>query len=402
MTSYKKGVSSVQLANELNVTQNTAWSMIHRIRELVSGLHPEVETITADDYVFEVEPLAEFEMLKGVVEIDEVYIGGRNANKHKSKKLEGVQGASKKIKVPILGMYERSTGRIICIPVKDTTGPSLIAIIKKYVAEGTTIYTDDNTAYKDLTKDRYYKRKFTKHSAKEYVRGEVHTNNIERVWGLLRRSLMGAYHHMSEKHLHRYIAEFAFRIKNYELTQEQRFDLGLKQLKKVKTKKSIMAFEPNKHTYSGRGEDYPKEKQKKTLVRGKFSRAHNDFFEGHVREEMPSGDGLNEEVELGDEKDEDILYTGENNNGAYEMKLKDTEESVVKDYNKRWFRDNVGERYPFFDSELTTLKKGRGRPKGVKNKPKKDVDSNSNISVKKVTSSKKTSTIPAKRKRKGK
>lgn len=339
-TSKPAGFSSIQLSKEIKSTQNTAWTIIQKIRSLV-GDSNSVKLMSNGDYVIEEIPLNDsFELLNGIIEIDEVYIGGKNSNKHSDRKIKGVQGVSQKIKVPLLGMHERSTGRTVCVPLKEVNGEAVLEIIKRYVAVGSVLYTDENKIY--LNCDAHYERHFTNHSAKEYVRGDVHTNKVEGIWAQLRRGIIGSYYHISEKHSHRYFSEFAFRYQHSKISQSDKFDMALKKMNKVVTKKSIMAHTPELNNYSGRGQDYPVELQKKTKLRGAYSAVMKDFFVEFRKEMNP------------------------------------TEKRMFDKYKRKRYKDALHERYPSNqntdDSHIIVAPlippKRRGRPPGSKNKPK--------------------------------
>ena len=180
----RKGVSSLQLSKELGVQQRTAWYMLHRIREACQQ-----ETF----------------QLRGSVEVDETYIGGLEGNKHESRKLHlGGGGVGKRC---VLGMRERG-GRVKAMPVADVSKPTLQDRVRENVRPGSTIYTDENPSYAGVARRHHT----VNHSAKEYVNDRAHTNGMESVWAVLKRGVNGTFHHVSGKHLHRYLDEFTFRL----------------------------------------------------------------------------------------------------------------------------------------------------------------------------------------------
>lgn len=186
MTSARKGISSMQLAKELGVTQKTAWFLEHRIREA---------------YGFDNSPLGD------KVEIDEVYIGGKEKNKHRNKRIKfGRGGAGKQA---VLGILERN-GRVRAFKIKETNRQTLQAVIEQNVRVGSEVYTDCHSGYEGIYK-KGYTHEVVRHGVGEYVRGQAHTNGIESFWALLKRGHYGTFHHMSVKHLHRYVNEFSTR-----------------------------------------------------------------------------------------------------------------------------------------------------------------------------------------------
>lgn len=149
-------------------------------------------------------------MLTGIVEVDETYVGGREHNKHASKKLQAGRGTVGK--TPVVGARERG-GKVSAQVVERNDSATLIPSIEFRTQQGATVYTDDAVAYATLpTIFNQYHHETVKHSSGEYVRDEVHTNSMESVWAVLKRSIHGTWHHVSEKHLARYVNEATFRL----------------------------------------------------------------------------------------------------------------------------------------------------------------------------------------------
>ncbi|WP_298756407.1 IS1595 family transposase [uncultured Psychroserpens sp.] len=203
VTSHKKGISSHQLSRDLKISQKSAWFVLQRIRETYK---PSEEKFTDE------------------VEVDEAWVGGRESNKHYHKKVKHNKGRSLKTKIPVLGIIQRN-GKVFAIPVKDTKTATIVPIMVDRVVEGSKLYTDEYRPYKFLA--NYYEHSFIKHKASQYVDGNVHTNSIENFWSHLKRGINGIYHHVSKKHLHKYVNEYTFRFNNRNLSEGSKFDIAI-------------------------------------------------------------------------------------------------------------------------------------------------------------------------------
>jgi len=199
ITSHKKGISSLQLHRDIGVTQKTAWFMLHRLRNCFG---------------------IEDEKLENTVEADETYVGGKNKDRHESKKIKGTQGRSTKDKAAVLGMVERG-GKVKAVKVPDVSAETLTTEILSNVKDGAKVYSDEWVGYNGL--DAIYKHAIVNHSAKEYVNGDVHTDTIEGFWSLLKRGIIGIYHFTSKKHLQKYLNAFAYRYNTRHFECSQRF-----------------------------------------------------------------------------------------------------------------------------------------------------------------------------------
>lgn len=212
MGSSKKGISAHQLHRNLGISYKAAWFMAHRMRYAMSS-----------------GPL--FDLLKGVVESDEAYIGGTQ------KSPKGRSPRQKK--TAVVALVERG-GRVIAKPVERVTSFNIGKIISKHVAHNAVLMTDEHPTYKAVAFEQSLKHESVNHDREEYVRGRAHTNTVEGFFSLLKRGINGTFHHVSKGHLHRYCDEFAFRYSN-------RIALGVDDAER--TKRLVRGAEGKRLTY---------------------------------------------------------------------------------------------------------------------------------------------------------
>lgn len=205
LSTHSKGISSLQLANMVDVTQKTAWFLNHRIREMLTEKSPQ--------------------LLEGVVEVDETYVGGSLKNIH-AKKKEAKKGLDNKTMV--FGAIQRN-GKVRTRVITQTTTDNVSKAIEDFVAPKSIMVTDEHHAYNQV--GLKYDHKKVNHRSKEYVRKEdkfsVHTNSIEGYWSILKKQIVGIHHSVSPKHLHRYCNESTYRYNNRALFQDERFASAL-------------------------------------------------------------------------------------------------------------------------------------------------------------------------------
>ncbi len=193
----KNGVSSYEVHRALGVTQKTAWFMLHRIRLAM-------QTGT-------------FRKMKGRVEVDETFVGGKVSNMHKGRRKMIGSHYGRTI---VMGLLQRG-GKVRAQVVPDVSAKELLPVINRNVAEGSEVITDSWAAYRRVPEGNYA-HAFVDHT-EEYVRGHVHTNGIENFWSLLKRSLHGTYVAVRPFQLFRYVDEQAFRYNERKRTDSGRF-----------------------------------------------------------------------------------------------------------------------------------------------------------------------------------
>ena len=183
-----KGVSSMKLHRDLNITQKSAWHLSHRLREMWQDRDG--------------GPFA------GPVEADETFVGGKAKNMHRAQR-ERLTGRGGSDKTAVAGVRDRATKRVRATVVERVDGPTLKGFVAEHAAEGATVYTDEAAAYTGLAN-----RQVVAHGVGEYVNGQAHVNGMESFWSMLKRGYVGTYHRMSPEHLWRYVCEFEGRHNN--------------------------------------------------------------------------------------------------------------------------------------------------------------------------------------------
>ena len=218
MCASKKGISAHQLHRMLGITYKSAWFMAHRIREAMREINP--------------TPMGGNGKL---VEADETYIGGREKNKHRSRRHSGVGGVGKEV---AFSLIERG-GKVRSYHVPAVNTRTLRPILKAQLYRNSVLVTDDAGHYRVLGRT-FTDHLSVNHSIEEYVRGDAYTNTVENYFSILKRGIGGCYFHVSQQHLCRYLGEFGFRY-------NERSARGIED--DERTKRAIRGAEGKRLTY---------------------------------------------------------------------------------------------------------------------------------------------------------
>lgn len=214
-----KGISSVNLAKQLDITQKTSWFVLSRIREMFARANPE--------------------LLNGMVEVDETYIGGKERNKSKKVRAANKAHSTKSrhaypvdTKIAVLGILQRN-GEIRVQPMVDASKETLLPILAENISKDATVVTDGLPAYRRLN-DEYKLHIIINHANDEWVKGQYHTNGVEGFWGIFKRGIVGVYHQISPKHIKRYCDEYSYRYNTRNNSSVDKFAEAVSRVTKAR------------------------------------------------------------------------------------------------------------------------------------------------------------------------
>ena len=214
----KRGITGLQLAKEIEVSNKTGWLLLHKIRKM---MQPEYK-----------------EKLSGVIMSDETFVGGKNKNRHLGKKIKNNKGRSFVDKTPVMGLMQVS-GEVRCIVVPDTSNSSIHPVLKEHIEEKSILVTDEWMGYKGLRTK--FNHQVVQHRLMQYKSKDGYTTNgVEGFWGSLKRTIIGGYNWISRKHMQKYADEIAFRFNTRTLDQSERFALMMGNLNRKLTYKQLV------------------------------------------------------------------------------------------------------------------------------------------------------------------
>ncbi len=197
ISNARKGISARQLARDIEVNKDTAWYMQMRIRAAMK-----------DDNI---------SFFEGIIEVDETYVGGSMRNKTKKERATKYKNVITGMnhKIPLLGIYNRG-GRIVVKSISKATGEHIRPVLKKFLKNTVELVTDGFGGYYGLDKV-YKKHVILYHSKDQHRKGVYHTNTIEGFWSMLKRSIIGQYHNVSNEYIQNYVDELSFKYNNRKI-----------------------------------------------------------------------------------------------------------------------------------------------------------------------------------------
>lgn len=222
LSTCKNGISSVELANRIGVSQKTAWFLNHRLRTMLQETEPE--------------------LLRDVVALDEALIGGKNKNRHADKKIPHSQGRSSKGKTMVFGARGLG-GKVRTKVIPNADAETIKPIVDKWVEKGSIMVTDEWKAYNALKSDYFHVT--VDHSQGQYVSGCFSSNGVENYWSLFKRAVVGTFHRISAQHVQKYSDEFTHRYNNKDVSNLNRFEKAIKNSHKARlTYKELTSLGP--------------------------------------------------------------------------------------------------------------------------------------------------------------
>ncbi len=257
----KKGISSHQLARQIGVTQKTAWFMLHRIR-----LIPQEQDSNT--------------MLSNTVELDESFVGGivSNMNKTRRSKLRTDKGTLPN-KTMVVGMVERGGSLKLFAGGMSNNAGIVLPLVYKNISPDANVITDEALTYTGLSK-QFAGHQTINHNTEEYVRDNIHTNTIEGVFSILKRTIIGTHHYLSAKHLDKYCKEISYRYNTRTMKDADRFKLSLQKVEARITYKELIATPEHKQV------EISEQLIKRSNARR--SRAIYQMKDGIILQEFPS------------------------------------------------------------------------------------------------------------------
>lgn len=218
-SSHKKGISSHQLARDIDVTQKTGWFLMHRLRYAFA--HPNFRAA-----------------MEGIMEVDETCVGGKESHKYKGRKTDGNQGHSLKTKAAVFGMLGRE-GHVIAQVVPSVDAATLLPIIEETAETSSAIVSGEYQVHRRVA--QVYTHEFVRPSAKEFVDGRAYTNGLEGFWTHFKRMIDGMYHNVSMEHLQAYVNKFSLRWNTRRSATSDRFNLVVGNIAGRLTYKTLIA-----------------------------------------------------------------------------------------------------------------------------------------------------------------